>query len=238
MSKGRLRDPASRPLAQRVLVGVLDAILRLVQPLMPFVAESIWQALGEAAFERGLPTPDPVTESVVIATWPELPAAWRDPAMETRIGRLQELVRAVREVRNRYMVDPKTGLDVFVRCGKEVAADFQQLAPFITSLAGVAKLECGPDVLKPRQAAGHVVPDFEAYVSLVGLIDVPKEIERLTKQLAEKRKHLQGTQAKLNNTSFVDKAPPEVVQQQREQVAELQNQIQALESNLQELQQS
>ena len=57
MSKGRLRDAASRPLVQRVLVGVLDAILRLVQPIMPFVAESIWQALAEAASERGLPLP-------------------------------------------------------------------------------------------------------------------------------------------------------------------------------------
>src|SRR5262249_4339665 len=55
MSKGRLKDEASRPLAQRVLAGVLDGILRLVHPFMPFVAESIWQALGEAAFERGLP---------------------------------------------------------------------------------------------------------------------------------------------------------------------------------------
>src|ERR1700730_3035866 len=101
MSKGRLRDEQSRALAERVLVGVLDAILRLVQPVMPFVAESIWQALGEAAFERGLPTPEPTAESVVIAPWPLFPETWRDASMEQRIGRMQELVRAVREVRNR-----------------------------------------------------------------------------------------------------------------------------------------
>src|SRR5436853_6461116 len=113
MSKGRLRDEASRPLAQRVLVGALDAILRLVQPIMPFVAESIWQALAETAFERGLPAPEPAAESVVIAPWPQFPAAWQDPAMERRIARMQDLVRAVRDVRNRYMVDARTGLDVF-----------------------------------------------------------------------------------------------------------------------------
>src|SRR5262249_47992758 len=73
MSKGRLRDAAARPLAQRVLAGVLDGILRLVAPIMPFVAESIWQVLNEAAFERGLPTPEPATESVVIAAWPHYP---------------------------------------------------------------------------------------------------------------------------------------------------------------------
>src|SRR5436853_6032153 len=123
MSKGRLRDEASRPLAQRVLVGALDAILRLVQPIMPFVAESIWQALAEAAFERGLPAPEPAAESVVIAPWPAFPRAWQDAATEARFARLQELVRAVREVRNRYKLDQRASLDVFGRCGGAVAGE-------------------------------------------------------------------------------------------------------------------
>src|SRR5207302_5788100 len=62
--------------------------------LMPFVAESIWQALAEAAFERGLPSPDPATESIVIAPWPQFPVSWKDPAMEQRIARMQEVVRS------------------------------------------------------------------------------------------------------------------------------------------------
>src|SRR6059058_4357699 len=172
MSKGRLRDEAARPIAQRVLAGVLDGILRLVQPIMPFVAESIWQVLNEAAFERGLPAPEPATESVAIAPWPEFPAAWQDPGMERRIARMQDLVRAVREVRNRYTIDSRTPLDVFLRCGEAVAEDFRQLAPFITLLAGAGRLEIGAAVAKPPQAATHVHPDFEAYVSLAGLIDV------------------------------------------------------------------
>src|SRR5207248_7044567 len=167
--------------------GVLDAILKLAQPIMPFVAESIWQALAEATFERGLPTPDPAAESVVIAPWPELPASWKDPAIEHRMVRMQEIVRIVREVRNRYNVDAKTGLDVFVRCNKAVADDFRVLLPFITMLAGVAQLECGPDIIKPPQAASHIHPEFETYVSLRGLIDVAGEIKRLDKQLTEKR---------------------------------------------------
>src|SRR5260370_29481437 len=108
MSKGRLRDADSRPVVQRVLAGVLDGILRLVHPIMPFVAESIWQALAEVAFERGLPAPEPATESVVIAPWPELPAAWKDPAIEHRMARIQELVPPRRHVRNRYTLDPNT----------------------------------------------------------------------------------------------------------------------------------
>src|SRR5262245_35791482 len=207
MSKGRLREgepgalaPGGRPLAQRVLAGVLDAILRLVQPIMPFVAESIWQVLNEAAFERGLPGPEPAAESVVIAAWPEFPKAWQDGAMEQRMARMQDLVRAVREVRNRYSLD-KTPLEVFVRCSESVAADFQALTPFITQLAGVSRLECGPHMHKPPQAASHIHPDFEAYVGLRGLIDPAAETKRGEKQLAEKQKFLTGIKAKLSNAS-------------------------------------
>jgi valyl-tRNA synthetase len=235
MSKGRLKDDASRPVVQRVLAGVLDCILRLVQPIMPFVAESIWQALGETAFERGLPAPEPVTESVMIAPWPELPGSWSDPSMEERMGRMQALVRAVRELRNRYMIDAKTPLDVAVRAGQAVAADFAQLQPFISLLAGVGKMQTGPDVVKPPQSASCVNAEFEAYVSLAGLIDVAAELKRLEKQLMEKRKHLQAAEAKLKNASFVDKAPAEVVQQQRDLVADLQSQIKVMEENLGEL---
>jgi valyl-tRNA synthetase len=144
MSKGRLRDAGSRPVAQRVLVGVLDGILRLVHPVMPFVAESIWQALAEPAFERGLPAPEPATESVVIAPWPEYPTSWSDATVEHRIGLMRELVRTVREIRNRYMVDARTSLNVSVRCRAATANDFAPLAPFITALAGVGELVCGP----------------------------------------------------------------------------------------------
>ena len=237
MAKGRLRSDlgVQRATVQRVLAGVLDGILRLVQPIMPFVAESIWQAFNETAFERGLPGPEPAVASVVIAPWPEFPSAWQDAGVEQRFARMQDLVRAVREVRNRYSVDPKTALDVFVRCPEATAADFRGLSTFITMLAGVAELTTGPDVVKPPQAANHVSPDFEVYVSLKGLIDVASEIKRMEKQLAEKRKFAQTMQAKLANAGFVSRAPAEVVQQQRDQVVDLHKQIETMEANLREL---
>jgi len=151
---------------------------------------------------------------------------------------MQELVRAVREVRNRYGIDAKKPLDVFVRCAPAVSDDFKALTPFITTLAGVGRFSCGPDVSKPKQAASFVHPEFEAYVSLEGLIDAAAEIKRLEKQLAEKQKHLQGTQAKLNNPGFVAKASADVVQQQRDLAADLEKQFQAIEENLRELSQS
>jgi valyl-tRNA synthetase len=174
---------------------------------------------------------------VAIAPWPQYPESWRDPAMETRIARMQELVRVVREVRNRYTIDSRTPLDVTVRCGEAVAADFRALARFIEALAGVGKLECGPEVSKPRYAATHVNPEFEVRVSLEGLIDVTAEVKRQEKQLADLGKHLQASRAKLENAGFVGRAPAEVVQQQRDLVADLERQIQSVEASLAELRQ-
>jgi valyl-tRNA synthetase len=238
MSKGRLQDATGRAVVQRVLVAVLDAIVRLIHPVMPFLAESIWQALAKVAPKRGLPEPQGVAESVMIAAWPKCPESWRDAAIETRMARMQELVRGIREVRNRYTIDPATKLAVSVRCRSEVAADFQALTPFITQLAGVGSFTCGPDTTKPKQASSTVNPDFEAYVSLAGLIDVAKESERLEKQIGEKRKFLAATQAKLANAGFVERAPAEVVKQQRDLVTDLENQIRTMEANLQELRKS
>jgi valyl-tRNA synthetase len=236
MSKGRLRDDAGRPQVQRVLVGVLDAILRLVHPIMPFVAESLWQALGEAAPKRGLDEPEPATESVVIAPWPAFPPSWRDPDIEQRIARMQDLVGAVRKVRNQYMIDPKTPLDVMVRCDETFARDFATLAPFVQLLGGTGRVEFGPATVRPAQSATHVAPAFEAYVLLEGIINPQAERERLKKQITEKERHLRGIRAKLDNPSFVDKAPAEIVQQQREQVREIEGQVRQLEASLRELQ--
>lgn len=235
MAKGRLKGD-DRATAQRVLVGVLDAIVKLIQPIMPFLAESIWAALNDVAFERGLPNPDPATESVVIAPWPEFPADWTDAAIEARFAHMQELVRSVREVRNRYNIEPKTPLDAFVRTNDENAKNFGELAPFIKQIAGVGNLQCGADVTKPSQAASHVTPEFEVYVSLAGLIDPAVELKRLEKQLAEKRKALQNAEAKMGNENFVKNAPPEVVEQQRAMIEDLKKQIATIEQNIRDLQ--
>ena len=88
---------------------------------------------------------------------------------------------------------------------------------------------------RPPQSATHVRPEFEAYVSLRGLIDVEAEARRLEKQKAEKTKHLQSARAKLDNPNFRDKAPADVVQQQRDLVADLEGQIRVIDENLRDL---
>ena len=113
-----------------------------------------------------------------------------------------------------------------------------QAKPFISALAGVSALTSGPKVTKPPQSATCVTPEFEAYVSLKGLIDQAAEAKRLEKQLAEKQKHLQSIKVKLENAGFIAKAPADVMQQQHGLATELEKQIKVMEENLRDLEQT
>ena len=150
---------------------------------------------------------------------------------------MQELVRAIRDVRNRYLLDAKKSLDIKVRCSDAIAIDLKSLKPFLAHLGGVGDLECGPKVMRPAQSASHVHPDFEAYVCLSGLIDVNAEIVRLEKMMAEKQKQIQSIEAKLSNESFVQRAPADVVAQQRDTQADLVSQVKLLAENIVSLKQ-
>ncbi len=229
MAKSRRSDPVG----QRVLVGVLDGILRLAHPIMPFVTESLWTALNEVAPIRGLAAPMPQLENVCMVEWPSYPEAFTAPETEAEIGRMQELIRSIREVRNRYQLDDKTKVELVMTAAH--AKPFEKLVPFIVGMADLSGITLTESPTKPKQSASIVHADFEARVLLQGLIDPATESKRLDKQIAEARKQAAALQAKLANASYVKNAPAEVVQESREKVAELTRQAETLEENLREL---
>ena len=148
---------------------------------------------------------------------------------------MQELIRGVREVRNRYSID-KEPLAVTVKCSPDVASQVPAAeASSSIRLVDRSNWNAVRTSRKPKQAASLVNPEFETYVALEGLIDPAAEAVRLEKQIAEKKKTLDATNSKFGNESFTSRAPAEVVQQQRALVADLAKQIRALEANLAEL---
>src|SRR5262249_36343491 len=102
----RLRDPATRLTAQRVLATVLDSLVRLLHPVMPFLAEQIWQALGEHARARGL-EPSTAAPSVMVAPWPSLHNEWRGTDVERRMERLVQVIKAIRNIRSEFSIDAR-----------------------------------------------------------------------------------------------------------------------------------
>ena len=124
--KGRLREPETRPTAQRVLAAVLDGLCRLLHPIVPFLTEQVWQALAEVAPSRGLPEPAPAAESVCIAPWPSYPGAWHDPEAEAVVAHWQEVVKALRNLRAERNVPKEARIAPILVAAEPVAAMLRQ----------------------------------------------------------------------------------------------------------------
>jgi len=139
---------------------------------------------------------------------------------------IMDTVRAIRNVRAEFEVAPSRKVDAVFHADGDVAAALARDADMLTHLAGLAVVKMEPSAApKPEKAAAAVAPGVEVYLPLAGMIDIGKEIERLRRELDGLQAETVKVQAKLGNESFVAKAPPEVVQKQRDRLADLQDQL-------------
>ena len=234
--KGRLRDPATRPVAQAVLATVLDTLTRLLHPILPFVTESVWQALGSVAPTRGLAANETAAESVCIAPWPvgeagEPPFALDPEAAET-IARWQEVTTALRNLRAERDVPRDAKVEPIV-IAQGIAADRLRLGEeHIRTLANAASVRIVSQADRPKESAAAVLAEAEVILPLEGLIDREAEAAKHRKALADLDKQLAGIQSKLSNEGFVARAPKEVVEGQRAKEADLLSQRRAIEGLL------
>jgi valyl-tRNA synthetase len=235
MIKPRLRHDEQRPVAQRMVVGVLDVIVRALQPFTPFICEELWQRLAEVAPDRGLLNPTKSAESVMIAPWPIVLADWRDRVLESRFARLQETIVAVRNVRAVYGIPPTTPLKLHVRCRPEIAADLEGVASQFENLARTMLESVGVEVERPKRSANFSLADADGFIPLEGIIDRDAELKRQRKEQEKLKNVIAGSERKLADEKFVSRAPHEVVQQARENLAGLQKQLQSVEDILQQL---
>ncbi len=205
-------DRAAADVGRQVLAAVLDRMLRLLHPIMPFVTEALWRELTGSQGGPG---------SLMVASWPEASDDWREADAEEHFAVLQGLVGEMHRFRSQNSIAPS------VRFPIQIASPRRRLleahAPLVASLAGLASVEC-VEVLPERAGTSTVVfPDGQAQVDLAGLIDVDAEVARLDKELDRIESELQRIDGKLANTSFVDKAPPAVVERERFRRGELED---------------
>jgi len=239
--KPRLRDDQQRPAAQRMLAGVLDVLLRLLQPFIPFICEELWQRLKDVAPNRGLFMPDAAAESVMIAEWPSVasPSNWADPEMEiwyeALFGRFQETIVAIRNVRAIYRIAPSVPLKLHLRCDSELADLMREMAEQIDHLVRAEIVAAGPDVERPDSSVGFAVSEAEGFIPLEGIIDREAELARQQAESEKLRKFITGNEKKLANENFVRNAPEEVVNGVRDTLAELQTQLHSVEQIIEDL---
>jgi valyl-tRNA synthetase len=227
--KPRLRDPATRPDAQRVLATALDGLCRLLHPIVPFVTEQVWQALNEVAPIRGLPVPSPASESVCIAAWPSYPGAWRDAEAESLVAQWQEKVEVIRNLKAERNVPDKAKVAPILVASEPVASILRAGEAFIGGFLNAASVTIVESLtIRPAECAVAVLADAEILLPLEGLIDKKAEEARHRKALADLEKQLGPTRSKLDNENFVTRAKPEVVVQLRAKLAELEAQREAI----------
>ena len=226
---------SERASAQRVLVGVLDGLIRLLQPFTPFICEELWQKLKDIAPERGLFEPQMAAESSMIAAWPELPAALQDKSLEDRFSRLQETVVAVRNIRAVYGIGPNVPVKLFMKCESGVAEELQVCADQFENLAKTILEAAGAEVDRPAASASFNLKDADGFVPLEGLVDVAAELDRQKKEADKLRGFIKGHSGKLKNEKFVSNAPEKVVAEVRETLAGLEKQLESVEAVIAQL---
>jgi len=228
LAKPRLAEGGdARLTVQRNLVFVLDRALRLLHPMMPFVTEAIWGNLPLAEKDRA--------DSLMVAAWPTGLGVYRDEDAERSIGLVQELVTAVRAIRARYAVSPRTELDVVARIPSAEGMVLENQAEYLRALAGIGSLHVADDAGKPHHAATAVAAGGEVFVSLEGIVDFALERKRVAKELEKADGDLKRVNGKLANEGFLAKAASEVVEKERAKAAELVDTVAKLTAQLSEL---
>ena len=232
LSKTVLADPDADPArlrgTRRTLVRVLEAVLRLLHPLMPFVTEEIWQRVAPLAGRTG--------PSIMLEPYPVPRPEREDAEAVGDMTWLKDLILAIRRIRGELDLPPGRQVPVVLvgPSGPE-RARLAGGAAYVRALARVEAidvLEAGEPVPK---AATALLGELEILVPLAGTIDKDAEIGRLERQLDKLEKNLGRSRAKLGNPSFRDRAPAEVVEKERRRTAELEMSIDKLAAQLETL---
>jgi len=218
-------DPAKKQRALSVALHGMRLVLKLLHPIMPFITEELYHHLFPNA-----------TEDLIVSQW-EDGEDWPSYLFcEEMVGKLQELIEAVRNVRGEMNVPPGARISLLIKTeDSELAGVIEKHQHYFANLTRVEELTVGADLIKPDGAAATVVGETVLYLPLKGVIDFAAEAERVKKELGKLRGHLTGTEKKLANESFVSRAPAEVVEHEREKCNRLASEIEALEKHLEQI---
>ncbi|WP_374415661.1 valine--tRNA ligase [Ectopseudomonas oleovorans] len=198
---------------RRTLVRVLEVILRLAHPFMPFITEEIWQRIKAQAGVSG--------ETIMLQAWPVANESRIDTAAEGDIEWVKQLMLGVRQIRGEMKISMAKRIDIIV--ANASAEDLRRLADFEPLLSKLAKLESVRVLAAGEEApmsATTLVGEMEVLVPMAGLIDKDAELARLDKEVARLEGEVKRVGSKLANEGFVAKAPAEVLEKERAKLAE------------------
>ncbi|MBU2290174.1 MAG: class I tRNA ligase family protein, partial [Alphaproteobacteria bacterium] len=205
-------DEAAKAETRAMTAWTLDQTLKLMHPITPFITEELWDKLAAEGAPR--------TEATLIgAAWPDLPDAWLDAAASEEINWLIQAVTQIRSSRAEIGVPPGARLTLALyNPTPDVAARFERHGDLVR---GLARLEAITTVdVQPEGSISILTGGASAFLPLAGLVDIGAERTRLTREIAAFDSDIDHVNKKLRNPNFVGRAAPEVVEEQREKLAE------------------
>ena len=206
--------------AEQVLLFVLDQILRLLHPFMPYITEQIWQTIPHEG------------ETIMLSEYPTYKPEFDFPEEETEMLRVMEAIRAIRNRRSEMNVPPSRKAKVYIATKFENT--FKTGSAFIIKLASASEVEVA-DSFEIEDAVTVVTADAKIYIPLDELVDKEAELQRLNKELDQVKKRLAQSEGKLKNQGFVSKAPAAVVDKVRAQAEKEREKIGLIEAAIEAL---
>jgi valyl-tRNA synthetase len=219
-------SPGAKLAARRTLLQVLEALLRALHPIMPFITEEIWQRVAPLTGVAG--------PSIMVAPWPRAEEFPSDAAAESDVRWIQAFVLGVRQIRGEMDISPSRRLPVLL---EQASATDRHCAEthraFLERLAGLESLRLLPDAEVAPPSATALMGGMRVLVPMAGLIDPQAELARLGKRIAKTREEIGRARGKLGNDNFVRNAPGDVVAQEQARLADFEQSLANLEQQLQ-----
>lgn len=199
---------------RHTLIFVLENILRLLHPIMPFITEEIWQRVAPLAGIKG--------ETIMLQPYPTFDAVLKNTALENELEWIKQLIIAIRTIRSEMNIAPGKLLNVLLRKGISVDKErYQNNANLILKLARLENCTWIAEHEPHPESATALLGELEILIPMAGLINKEEESARLAKEIAKLQKEAERAETKLQNPNFAEKAPYEVVEKEREKLAEL-----------------
>lgn len=227
LSKARLyqEDPLERKIAQAILARVLRQTMELLHPFMPFLTEEVWQILPHQG------------ESIMVTRWPVSSASLQFEAAEQTMELIIAVVKAIRNIRSEAHVQPQKKVTAIFQAAPEKLAALEANMEYITTLAGLESWQTlAEGAVQPEQTVSAVAGGIGIFVPINGLVDVTREVERLSKELTQLEAEIAKTETRLASPAFVSKAPAQVVEKEKVKVANFREKAAKIRERLEQLQ--
>jgi valyl-tRNA synthetase len=229
MVKGRLYGDEPGEVRSAVLgraIMIFEETMKLLHPFMPFLTEELWQSLRPRG--RG--------ESIMVSAFPAGDAAWVDASAEEEMTFVQECINSIRNIRGELAVPPAREISLLLRFDEpRASAVVMKYERYFRRLARVSGIGEHRSPAKPPHSAGAVVRGGEIFVPLEGIIDLAAERSRIEKELARVTGMYENTRTKLQNGSFVERAPAKIVEQEKGKLESFRSTMEKLRASLESL---